>query len=256
MLGGIGDDYNGRLLNEMARSARGIQEYIDRAEAVGDFFKEVLVTVQSTVVTNAVLNLDFRQRFRPKRIHQVSPELKSFDFVPVTPTSRHTAIQVGDIQREGMTILVEYVYEGGAGFASEFQVATLSLRYDQPPQTGLEVRSDDFTIQLADITGFPPMNPDVKQFIDHAAVETAQTQLLQAAQAGDVSVATQKLNILQQSLERVGADPNFIQQTVSTMRLQLKDAGSASAISDSSATKKLTSGTRKLVLPQNPEQGS
>ena len=95
MLGGIGDDYNGRLLNEMARSARGIAEYIDRAEAVGDFFKEVLVTVQSTVMTNARLQLDFRQRFRPKRIHQVSPELKSFDFTPVTPTNRHTQVHAG-----------------------------------------------------------------------------------------------------------------------------------------------------------------
>jgi hypothetical protein len=132
----------------------------------------------------------------------------------------------------------------------------LTLRYDQPPQSGMEARSDDFTIQLADTTGFPPMNPAVKQYIDHAAVETAQTQLLQAAQAGDVPAATQKLNLLQQRLEQVGADPNFIQQTVSTMRLQLNDAGTANAISDSSATKKLTSGTRKLVLPQNPDQGS
>jgi Ca-activated chloride channel family protein len=256
MLGGIGDDYNGRLLNEMARSARGTAEYIDRAEAVGEFFREVLTTVQSTVVTNAVLGLDFRQRFRPKRIHAVSPELKSFDFPPVTPTNRHTEVKLGDIQKEGITVLVEYVYEGGAGFANEFQVAALTLRYDQPPQTGLEVRSDDFTIQLADASGFPPMNPDVKQYIDHAAVETAQSQLLQAAQQGDVAAATQKLNVLQQSLERVGADPSFINQTVNTMRLQLKDAGSATAISDSSATKKLTSGTRKLVLPQNPDQGS
>lgn len=256
MLGGIGDDYNGRLLNEMARSARGIAEYIDRAESVGDFFKEVLVTVQSTVLTNAVLVMDFRQRFRPKRIHAVAPELKSYDFVPVTPTSRHTEVQLGDIQRDGATLLIEYVYEGGAGFASEFQVATLTLRYDQPPSTGLEARSDDFTIQLADTTSFPPMNPQVKQYVDHAAVETAQTQLLHAAQAGDMAGATQRLNTLQQSLERVGADPNFIQQTVSTMRLQLKDTGTTTAISDSSATKKLTSGTRKLVLPQNPEHGS
>ena len=256
MLGGIGDDYNGRLLTEMSRSARGVSEYIDRAESVADFFKEVLVTVQSTVLTNAVLLMDYRQRFRPKRIHEVAPELKSFDFTPVTPTNRHTEIRLGDIQRDGMTLLVEYIYEGGAGFASEFQVATLTLRYDQPPNSGLEARSDDFTVQLADITGFPPMNPDVKKYVDHAAVETAQTQLLQAAQAGDVSGATQKLNMLQQSLERVGADPNFIQQTVSTMKLQLKDAGSTSAIADSSATKKLTSGTRKLVLPQNQDQGS
>ena len=252
MLGGIGGDYNGRLLNEMARSARGIAEYIERAENVGDFFREVLVTVQSTVITNAVLSMDYRQRFRPKRIHQVSPELKSFDFVPVTPTNRHTQVQLGDIQKEGMTLLVEYVYEGGAGFANEFQVASLSLLYDQPPQREQEARSDDFTIQLADTTGFPPMNPAVKQYIDHAAVETAQTQLLQAAQAGDVPAATQKLNILQQRLEQVGADPNFIQQTVNTMRLQLNDAGTATAISDSSATKKLTSGTRKLVLPTQP----
>ncbi|HEY8286235.1 MAG TPA: VWA domain-containing protein [Chloroflexota bacterium] len=257
MLGGIGGDYNGRLLNEMARSARGIAEYIERAENVGDFFREVLVTVQSTVITNAVLSMDYRQRFRPKRIHQVSPELKSFDFVPVTPTNRHTQVQLGDIQKEGMTLLIEYIYEGGAGFANEFQVASLSLLYDQPPQREQEARSDDFTIQLADTTGFPPMNPAVKQYIDHAAVETAQTQLLQAAQAGDVPAATQKLNILQQRLEQVGADPNFIQQTVNTMRLQLNDAGTATAISDSSATKKLTSGTRKLVLPsQGPEQGA
>jgi len=254
MLGGIGDDYNGRLLNEMARSAHGIAEYIDRAEAVGDFFREVLVTVQSTVVTNAVLSMDYRQRFRPKRIHQVSPELKSFDFAPVSPTSRTTQVVLGDIQKEGMTLLIEYVYEGGAGFANEFQVASLLLRYDQPPRTGLEVRSDDFTIQLGD-AGFSTITPEVKQYIDHAAVETAQTQLLQAAQAGDVTVATQKLNILEQSLTRVGADPGFIQQTVNTMRLQLKDGGSA-AISDSSATKKLTSGTRKLVLPQNTDQSS
>jgi Ca-activated chloride channel family protein len=256
MLGGIGDDYNGRLLNEMARSARGTAEYIDRAEAVGDFFREVLTTVQSTVVTNAVLGFDFRQRFRPKRIHAVSPELKSFDFSPVTPTNRHTEVKLGDVQKEGTTLLVEYVYEGGAGFANEFQVAALTLRYDQPPQSGLEVRSDDFTIQLADTTGFPSMNPEVKQYVDHAAVETAQSQLLQAAQQGDVAAATQKLNVLQQSLERVGADPGFINQTVNTMRLQLEDAGSATAISDSSATKKLTSGTRKLVLPQNQDQGS
>lgn len=251
MLGGIGDDYNNRLLLEMSRSARGSSEYIDRAEAVSDFFREVLVNVQGTALTNASLAMEFRQRFRPKRIHQVSPELKSYDFPPVTPTSRRTQVAIGDIQRDGMTLLVEYVYEGGAGFANEFQVASLSLRYDQPPQTGLEARSDDFTIQLADTTGFPPMNPDVKQYIDHAAVETAQTQLLQAAQTGDVAAATQKLNMLQQSLERVGADPAFIQQTVSTMKLQLKDAGSTAAIADSSATKKLTSGTRKLVLPQN-----
>ena len=69
---------------------------------------------------------------------------------------------------------------------------------------------------------------------------------------GDVSART-----MQQRLEQVGADPSFIQQTVNTMRLQLNDAGTATAISDSSATKKLTSGTRKLVLPQQePEQGA
>ena len=98
------------------------------------------------------------------------PELKSFDFVPRTPTRRNPQGQLGDIQKEGRTVLIEYVYEGGAGFASEFQVATLTLRYDQPPQSGLEIRSDDFTIQLADTTGFPPMNPDVKQFVGRDGV--------------------------------------------------------------------------------------
>ncbi len=45
MLGGIGDDYNGTLLNEMARSSRGMAEYIDRAEALDDFVEEVMATI-------------------------------------------------------------------------------------------------------------------------------------------------------------------------------------------------------------------
>ncbi len=253
MLGGIGNDYNGTLLNEMARSARGSAEYIDRAEMVQDFFGEVMATVQATVITNAVLGMEFRQRFRPIRIHEVAPELKSFDFAPVTPTNRRTQVALGDIQKDGLTLLVQYAYEGGAGFANEFQVASLDLQYDMPPQTGLQVQSDDFTVLLGDQPGFPPMNPTVKTYIDHAEVETAQTRVLQAARAGDTAAATQRLDNLQQSLERIGADQGFIQQTVQTMKLTLANTGDASQIADSAATKKLTSGTRKLSLPQEQQ---
>ena len=254
MLGGIGDDYNGTLLNEMARSSRGISEYIDRAEMVQDFFGEVMATVQATVITNAALSMEFRQRFRPLRVHEVAPDLKSFDFAPITPTNRRTQIALGDIQKEGLTLLVQYAYEGGAGFANEFQVASLDLGYDMPPQTGLQVHSDDFTVLLGDQPGFPPLDPIIKGFIDHAEVETTQTRLLQAAKAGDVSGATRQLDNLQQNLERVGADQGFIQQTVQTMRLTLQNTGDATQIADSSATKKLTSGTRKLSLPQQDQQ--
>ena len=255
MLGGIGDDYNGTLLNEMARSSRGMAEYIDRAEAVGDFFGQVMATVEATVLTNAVLSFDFRQRFRPLRIHEVAPELKSFDFTPVTPANRRTAVALGDIQKEGLTLLVQYAYEGGAGFANEFQVAALDLAYDMPPQTGLSVHSDDYTVLLTDEAGFPEMDPTVKGYVDQAEVETAQTRLLSAAKAGDVAGATRHLDALQQNLQRVGADQGFIQQTVQTMRLTLQNTGDAAQLSDSSATKRLTSGTRKLVLPpQGPDQ--
>jgi hypothetical protein len=254
MLGGIGDDYNGTLLNEMARSSRGSAEYIDRAEMVQDFFGEVMATVEATVITNATLSMEYRQRFRPIRIHEVAPELKSLDFAPVTPTNRRTAIALGDIQKDGLTLLIQYAYEGGAGFANEFQVASLDLQYDMPPQTGLSVHSDDFTVLLGDEPGFPALDPAVKGYIDHAEVESAQTRLLNAARVGDVSTATRQLDNLQQNLERVGADQGFIQQTVQTMRLTLQNTGDAGQIADSSATKKLTSGTRKLTLPQQEQQ--
>ena len=253
MLGGIGDDYNGALLNEMARSSRGISEYIDRPEMVQDFFGEVMATVEATVITNATLTMEFRQRFRPVRMHEVAPELKSFDFTPVTPTNRRTAVALGDIQKDGLTLLIQYAYEGGAGFANEFQVASLDLTYDMPPQTGLSVHSDDFTVLLGDQPGFPALDPVVKGYIDHAEVETAQTRLLNAARVGDVSTATRQLDNLQQNLERVGADQGFIQQTVQTMRLTLQNTGDAGQIADSSATKRLTSGTRKLTLPSQDQ---
>ena len=257
MLGGIGDDYNGRLLDEMARAARGTSDLIERAEEVDQFFTEVMNTVQATVITNAALGFDFRQRFRPVRMHQVTPEIKSYDFKPITPANRHTDVSVGDIQKDGLTLLVQYTYEGGAGFANEFQVAGLALTYDMPPQTGLAVRSDDFTVQLSDIASLPAIDPQVKSFVDRAMVEVAQSKLLQEAQAGNMAGATQQLNNLEAGLKRVGATPEFIQQTVSTMRLQLNDSGNAQTIADSTATKRLTSGTRKLSLtPQPPDSGS
>ncbi len=256
MLGGIGDDYNGRLLDDMARSARGSSDLIERAEEVDQFFTEMMTTVQATVITNAAVGFDFRQRFRPLRIHQVVPELKSYDFKPVTPTNRHTDVVLGDIQKEGLTLLVQYTYEGGAGFANEFQVAGITLTYDMPPQTGLSVRSDDFTVQLADMASLPALDPQVKAYVDRAMVEIAQSRLIQEAQAGNVTGATQQLNNLEAGLKRVGATPEFIEQTVSTMRLQLQTSGNAQTIADSTATKRLTSGTRKLSLTPQPSPPS
>jgi hypothetical protein len=58
------------------------------------------------------------------------------------------------------------------------------------------VHGDDFTVLLGDQPGFPPLDAVVKGYIDHAAVETAQTRVLQAAKAGNVAAATQQLATL------------------------------------------------------------
>jgi Ca-activated chloride channel family protein len=251
LLGGIGQHYNGRLLEEMARRSRGTAEYIDRAEAVQDFFSGAVEAAQATVLTGAALQLHFRARFRPRRIHQVLPEVVSYDFTPVTATMRRTEVALGDIREEGMTLLMEYLYEGGAPVASEFQVAGLTLAYDQPPQRGLQALSDDWTVHLVESTGFPARDPAVARLIDRAAVETARRDLLAAAQLGDAEATRRQLDLLQRRLEDVAADPGFIAQTVQTMRTQLDAAVAPESLADSTAAKRLSSGTRKLALPES-----
>jgi Ca-activated chloride channel family protein len=249
LLGGIGRHYNGRLLEEMARRSQGSAEYIDRAEAVQEFFSGAVTAARATVLTGAVLEIHFRARFRPRRIHQVLPEIVAYDFTPVTATNRRTQVALGDIREEGMTLLVEYLYEGGAAIATEFQVAGLTLGFDQPPLSGLQVPSDDWTIHLVDTSGLPARDPDIARLIDRAAVETARRDLLAAAQGGDAAAARRQLDLLQRRLVGVAADPGFIEQTVETMRLQLDAATALESLADSAAAKRLSSGTRKLALP-------
>jgi len=167
MLGGIGDDYNGALFNEMARSSRGIAEYIDRAELMQDFFGEIMAMAERTAITNAVLNLEFRQGFYPLRILQVDPNLTSFNFTPLTTTNRRATIPLGDIQIDGATLLIKYAYQG-VGSATAFQVAGLDLTYDIPPHTQIAMHSDDFTVGLSNQSSFPPLDPVVKACIDRA----------------------------------------------------------------------------------------
>jgi Ca-activated chloride channel family protein len=249
LLGGIGRHYNGRLLEEMARRSHGSAEYIDRAEAVQDFFSRGVAAARATVLTGAALQFHFRARFRPRRIHQVLPEIVSYDFTPVTATSRRTQIALGDVQEEGMTLLVEYLYEGGAPVPTEFQVAGLTLLYDQPPRSGMRVSSDDWTIHLTEAVGFPARDAMVARLIDRAAVEIARRDLLAAAQRGEGEATRKQLDMLQRRLEEVGADTVFIEQTVQAMRTQLGEATAPESLVDSAAEKRLSSGTRRLALP-------
>lgn len=251
LLGGIGHGYNHRLLEEMACRTRGRAEYIDRPEAVQDFFIGAVSQARSTVLTHAVLQMEFRGSFRPRRIHQVLPKIVSYDFTPITATNHHTGVALGDIGQEGMTLLIEYLHEVGAAAASEFQVAGLTFQYDQPPRSRLGVQSEDWTIQLADHGGFPPLDPGVAVLIDRAGVETAQRNVLAAADAGDAARMRTHLQALQHRLERIGAEPSFIQQTVETMHLQLDTAATPAALAESDAARRLTSGTRRLSLPRS-----
>jgi hypothetical protein len=148
-----------------------------------------------------------------------------------------------------MTLLAEYLYEGGASIAAEFQVAGLTLAYDQPPLGGLRLAAEDWTIRLVEGAGFPARDADVARLIDRAAVETARRDLLAAAQGGDAAATRRQLDLLQRRLEGVAADPGFIEQTVRAMQEQLDAAATPESLADSTAAKRLSSGTRRLAPP-------
>jgi Ca-activated chloride channel family protein len=237
---GVGDDFNEKLLLDIANSCRGTSYYIDRPREIPSIFESELRGVQSVVVRNPEIRLKLAKDVHVRRVYKVKPLINDLGAVPVV--DRTCSIRLTDLQKEEtQSLLFELVLPSRQ--PGIYRIAQASLSYDMPGQpTPSSTLSSDITIAYtSDLNQASRVTPRVMQVIDAVSVFRQQTRALELAQAGDRSKATQLLRSAATQLLQQGQKDLADQALAEATRIE------QGAAATSAGTKKLEYGTRKLT---------
>lgn len=244
---GVGDDFNEKLLLDIASACRGKSYYIDIPRDIPDIFGEELKGYQSVVVLNPKLQMKLSKGIEVRRAHKVKPQINDLGAVP--SINRVVTINLQDLQQDEIqSVLFELVLPSRR--AGTYRVAQVKLNYEVPAGGMMqESVSKDITITYTNDSRLASrVNPKVIQVVDLVSVFRQQTKALEFAQAGDTSKATRLLRSAATTLLQHG------QQDLADQAMEEAKRIEGGARMTSRGTKKLEYGTRKLtqLLDQVP----
>jgi Ca-activated chloride channel family protein len=250
---GVGDDFNERLLIDIAESSRGKSYYIDVPRDIPQIFAQELKGVQSVMVMKPRFRINLAKDIQIRRAFKVKPLISDLGALPTY--DRVAEIAMSDLQKdENQSVLYELILPSRV--AGTYRLAKVSLIYDVPALSlrDQSVSSDVVINYTTDAARASAVNPQVMSVVDLVSVFRQQTRALELAQAGQKAKATQLLRAAATTLLERGQGDLADQAMQEAQRIEQGVKAS------SSGTKKLEYGTRKLtqlldrsLLP--PEQG-
>jgi len=237
---GVGDDFNEKLLLDIANSCRGTSYYIDVPRDIPSIFERELRGVQNIVVRNPELQIKMAKDVHVRRAYKVKPLINDLGAVPTI--DRTCTVRLTDLgKEETQSLLFELVLPSRQ--SGTYRVAQVALTYDIPGQgaTTSTVTSDVTITYTPDPNQTSVVTPRVMQVVDAVSVFRQQTRALELAQAGDRSKATQLLRSAATQLLQQGHKELADQAMAEATRIE------RGAAATSAGTKKLEYGTRKLT---------
>lgn len=236
---GVGDDFNEKLLLEIANSCRGTSYYIDVPRDIPSIFDGELRGVQNIVVRNPELQLKLAKDVSVRRAFKVKPLINDMGALPTV--DRVATVRLTDLQKEEtQSLLFELVLP--SRMPGTYRVAQVGVSYDIPGRgAGNTVQSDVTITYTSDVNQASVVTPRVMQVVDAVSVFRQQTRALEFAQAGDRSKATQLLRSAATQLLQQGHKDLADQANAEATRIERGVAAT------SAGTKKLEYGTRKLT---------
>lgn len=237
---GIGDDWNEKLLEELANISGGVSEYIEKPQEIVNFFQRTVQSMQAVVVRDATMTLRLTPGVNPHAAHRVFPLISRLDNRYLS--DRFVTVPMGELERNQVQgILFEVSLPSRP--AGQYRIAQVELDYSVPAAniTGEKVRADivlDFT---TDSTLAAEVNPRVMNVVEKVSAFKLQTRALEEASLGNIPGATQKLRSAATRLLNIGEVE--LASTAMQEADKLEQSGSMSA----GGTKRLAYGTRKLA---------
>ncbi|MDQ7823110.1 MAG: VWA domain-containing protein [Candidatus Eremiobacteraeota bacterium] len=242
---GVGDDFNEKLLIDIANSCRGKSYYIDIPRDIPNIFAQELQGVQSVMVMSPTLKVKLMKDIEARRVFKVKPLITDMGTLPAV--DKTITVTLSDLQKnEPQSVLFELVLPSRQ--AGTYRVGRVEAIYSVP-QAGSEVIGQDILINYTlDQALASVVNPQVMNVIDLVSVFRQQTRALEFAKSGDKAKATKLLRSAATTLLDHGHKELADQALAEAQRIE-KGTGATSA-----GTKKLEYGTRKLtqLLDQLP----
>ncbi len=237
---GIGEDWNEKLLLQIAERSRGDSHWIQNPIAILDAFRTEVTGMQSIAATNLRLAARMSPGVRPARVFVMAPLIAEVTAKAIKDGT--VMIDLGDLdQRKGQMALIEAripSQEPGA-----FRLGQVELMYDVPSQ-GITNHSEKEDLSVAfteDAAASAKINAEVMNIVEKVIAFKLQTRALTEAMAGNIAEATRKLRAASTVLLNMGEDG--LAETAQQELKELKETGRLSP----RGTKKLEYGTRKLT---------
>jgi Ca-activated chloride channel family protein len=236
---GIGEEWNEKLLLQIAERSRGNSHWIQNPIAILDAFRQEMEGMQSVAATNVTMTGRMSPGARPVKVFTTVPMIA--DVSTRTVSGNMVQADLGSLDgRKGQAVLIEARVP--AHKAGAYRVGQVEIGY--LPSGGLSGRSIKADLNItftADAAGAAKVNAEVMNLVEKVTAFKLQTQALTEADAGNIVAATRKFQAAATVLLDLGEDE--LADAVKSEIAALKRTGSLTA----AGTKKLEYGTRKLT---------
>jgi Ca-activated chloride channel family protein len=237
---GIGNDWNEKLLLQLAERSQGNSHWIENPIAILDAFQQEMEGMQAVAATNLKITARMSAGVKPFKVHSTVPMISDVTHKVVSNGS--IVADLGSLDgKKGQALLIESRIP--AQKAGRFRLGQVEAAYDIPSQgvKGQSVKTDLFVTFTNDAAAALKVNAEVMNLVEKISAFKLQTRALTEAEAGNIAAATQKLQSAATVLLNLGEDD--LAATAEKEILSLRKTGALTAM----GTKKLEYGTRKLT---------
>ena len=237
---GIGNEWNEKLLLQLAERSHGNSHWIQNPIAILDAFQQEMEGMQAVSATNLKVTARMSAGVKPFKVHSTVPMIA--DVTRKVVSSGSIIADLGSLDgKKGQALLIETRIP--AQKAGKFRLGQVEVTYDIPSQgvKGQSVKTDLFITVTADAAAAKKVNAEVMNLVEKISAFKLQTRALTEAEAGNIAAATQKLQSAATVLLNLGEDD--LAAAAEKEILSLRKTGALTAM----GTKKLEYGTRKLT---------
>jgi Ca-activated chloride channel family protein len=238
---GIGEEWNEKLLLDIADKSRGNSHWIQNPIAILDAFRQEVEGMQSVAAVNVKLTSRMSPGVKATKAYTTVPMIADVSRKAVM--GQGVAIDLGGLDgKRGQAVLIEASVP--AQKAGAFRLGQVEVTYDVPSMglKGQSVKADLSVNFTQDAAAAGKVNAEVMNLVEKVSAFKLQTRALTEAEAGNIAAATQKLQAAATVLLNLGEDD--LAKAAEREILTLKKTGTLS----SAGTKKLEYGTRKLTM--------
>lgn len=232
---GIGDDWNDALLDKLAVSSGGTSTYIASAEQIQPLLQERIRGINAVFARGLALTIRPAERVHVRALHRTAP-----DFEPLN--ANNGRVNLGSLRVDSpMHLVLELAVTGKS--AGKHNLLQLELTGDVPSRHYTERLRREFRAVFTDEAPSNGKAPSkLLNALQQITLYRMQNQAWGALDAGNVTEATHKLNLIATRLLDLGK-----QDLARAARLE---AGRISkrGLSTSEGRKKVKYGTRMLAL--------